>query len=260
VTVDHAGANVYEALTVEWIATTRRRAARQAVRAWGQLAPSLAGYASPADLVADINYQGDPDRSSRLLADVLIVAGRDQLAARAALQAILPGLRATTRHRWRQSATAGPWATPQDLAAETISAAWETIQAHAGHQHPRPAAVIVRDVERHLRTAHDRWRNHSSAAPHPPAAFEPTQSLVDAAYSAERQAVTTITEAAGSGAINHSEAALLIATGVLGHTLDGAADNLGLPTGPAYQALHRARTALRAASRPRPSHPLGKSF
>lgn len=127
-----------------------RPPARRVMTAWAERIPSLASYDSPAGVVADIGRMGDPDRSCRLLAHLLVLAGDDALAARAVLQALTPGLRRAASRRWRTAAGKGPWPSYDDIAADTITAAWEAIHARAGERYEYPARVIVRFAEGRL--------------------------------------------------------------------------------------------------------------
>jgi len=137
----------FAALTIEWTNQATTPAARQAIRAWAATFPALASFDTPAELVAAINRLGDPARSCVLLSDLLVAAGDDDLAARAVLQAVLPGLRRAARRRSRHPTAVGPWSRAEDVAADAVSAGWEAIRANAGARHHRPAAVIVGSVQ-----------------------------------------------------------------------------------------------------------------
>lgn len=244
----HRPLGVYGALCADWEATTRRDHARRAMRAWAERNPAMAAYSCPGELVTDIGQLGNPDRSCQLLSDLLVLAGSEPLAARAVLQALLPGLRAAGRRRWRKAADAGPWTNDQEIAADSLHAGWDAIQAHAGQRHPRPAAVIIRHVEGRLRRDHDRWlrtADHSSILDLRPC-LEAGQPILDAGDIPEHQAVSLVTDALRSGTIDRRQAALLLATGVAGHTVVEAACQLALPPAVAYRALGHARSAMRA--------------
>jgi hypothetical protein len=131
--------------------------------AWATTAPALDSFASPSELVAAIARIGDPARSCALLTEPLVIADTDELAARAVLQAIVPGLRRAARRRWKPT-TAGPWTHADDVAADAIAAAWATIRVHAGQRHDRPAAIIIRAVEGQFRRTHDAWRRQTVRA------------------------------------------------------------------------------------------------
>lgn len=233
----------WAALHAEWDTIAARRA--QPAR-WTSL-PGLAGYRSPAEVVAAINRPGDPDRSHQLLTDLLVTAGGDPLAARAVLQAVLPGVRAAVGRRWRHARSAGPWTGPDEIAADGISAAWDAIATRAGHRVDRPAAAIVRHVEDRLRQDHRRWWRHTSrtaALPDHDAGGHPhgtaTAPTADAA-----DPTAFITDALRAGHIDRSQAAVLVATGVLGYSVADAARRLHSPAPATYRTLAAARHALR---------------
>jgi excisionase family DNA binding protein len=237
----------FAALTAEWANQATTPAARQAIQAWTAGFPALASFDTPAELVAAINRAGDPTRSCALLSYLLVVAGHDDLAARAVLQAVLPGLRRAAQRRWQQTSAGGPWPDPNELAADAISAGWEAIQVHAGQPQQRPAAVIVRGVEGRLRRTHDNWRRRDNRTRALHAELvETVQYGTDAVYSAETQATAIIAEASRAHVLDPSQAALIFATGVAGHSVADAGRAIGIPNGAAYRILRPARAALRS--------------
>jgi excisionase family DNA binding protein len=235
---------VFSALQREWTTVGSDASARRATRKWVTAAPALVGFASPAEVVATIARPGDPARSCALLAELLVIADTDELAARAVLQAILPGLHHAARRRW-QPTTAGPWTHADDVAADAVSAGWAAIRDHAGQRCERPAAIIIRTVEGRLRRAHDTWRRR--AAPTlPPGEPEPSQSALDAALTIEEQAMELVADAVRAGVVSSAEAELLLATGVLGYTLREVGRLTAADGNAAYRRLHLARASLKA--------------
>ena len=152
--------DAFASVTTHWRAAVQSARGHAAMATWAQRCPSLAGYHSPADVVAVINQPGHPDRSCVLLADLLLVAEDDPLAKFGVLRALLPGLRHAVHQRWKIASASGPWQAETDLAADAVSAAWEAICHHAGGAHPLPARLIIRRVERRLRTIHDADRRN----------------------------------------------------------------------------------------------------
>ena len=206
----------------------------------------MAGFHTPAELVAVIGQMGDPDRSCALLAELLTLAATDTIAARAVLQAVLPGLRQAARRHWRPPA-GGPWASLHELHLDTVSMGWEAIHAHRGQRHDRPAKIIVRDAEARLRQPRDRWTRQASAAvTHSGGPAETTQSGADAAFSAECQATAIIADAMHAGVLDPAQAALTLTIGVLGYTISDAGRLATTQLDDPYRALHRARATLRA--------------
>ena len=219
--------------------------ARRAMRTWIERARSLDAYDSPAALVADIGRMGNPERSCRLIAEVLVLADHDTLAARAVLQAVIPGLRRAAGQRWRTASGNGPWPSYDDVAADTISAAWEAIHARAGEHHAYPARVIVRFAAGRLRRAHERWRTTDRDLVELTDETGPSQSASDAAHGTEQRAVIVITDALQAGIIDPKEASILMATAVHGHSVTAAEYALGWTPKSGYRILNRARQALR---------------
>ena len=156
--------DAFNALIAHWLAPADSSRGRTAIRSWAQRCPSLAAYPSSAEVVAVINQSGHPDRSCALLADLLLVAEDDPLAKLGVLRALLPGLRRAVHQRWTAASASGPWRTETDLAADAVSAAWQAICHHAGQAHPLPARLIIRRVERQLRTLHDTDRRNKVRA------------------------------------------------------------------------------------------------
>lgn len=241
----HAGVNPFTALDREWNALAARPPARRAMRAWTERIPSLAGYDSPADLVADIGRLGDPERSCLLLADLLVLAAEDGLAARVVLQAVIPGLRRAARLRWRSGSGNGPWPSYDDIAADTISAAWEAICARAGERHDYPARRIVRFAEGRLRRAHESWRANNRDLVELTDETGSSHPSIEASLDIEQQALTLITNALQAGIIDSKEASILIATAVHGRPITHAEQTLGWASKSGYRVLGRARRALR---------------
>ena len=147
--------DVYSVLTAEWDAVTSGPKARQTIHRWANRCPTLGGFDTPSELIATIGRLGEPDRSCALLAELLVLAAIDTIAARAVLQAVLPGLRQAAKRHWSPAAR-GTWASPDELDVDTVSMGWEAIHAHGGERHHRPAKIIVRDVEARLRQARER--------------------------------------------------------------------------------------------------------
>lgn len=219
--------------------------ARRAMRTWIERARSLDAYHSPAALVADIGRMGNPERSCRLLAEVLVLADHDTLAARAVLQAVIPGLRRAAGHRWRTASGNGPWPSYDDVAADTISAAWEAIHARAGEHHAYPARVIVRFAAGRLRRAHERWRTTNRDLVELTDEAGPSQPAIEPVLGAEQQALTLITDALHATVIDPEDAAILIATAIHGNTVASAERTLGWAPKSGYRLLERGRLALR---------------
>lgn len=243
--VHHATVNPFEGLDREWKAMAGGPSARRAMRAWAAQVPEFAGFDTPAELVAQIGRMGNPDRSCLLLAHLLVLAGENPLAARAVLQAVIPGLRRAAGRRWRMASNEGPWFSYGEIATDTVSAGWEAIRSRAGERHEHPARIIVRFVEGRLRRIHHTWRDTHRDVAILSDESAATQSAVDAACDTERQALSLITDAVHNGALKASETSILIATAVQGHTVAEVERVLGWAPKSGYRVLHRARQAIR---------------
>jgi excisionase family DNA binding protein len=241
-------AGVFASLEREWKTVASAVGARRASRVWARAAPKLDGFASPVELVAAIGRPGDSIRSCALLAELLVIADGDLLAARAVLQAIVPGLRRAARRRWHPT-TAGPWSSANDVAADAVSAGWAAITVHAGQRHDRPAAVIVRAVEGRLRRTYDAWRRQTARTTALPAnadGLSHTGLDVLAARTVEEQLVVLIAEARQAGTLDSAGARLLFATGVLGYTVAEVGRMTGIDGDAVYRRLHKARASMKS--------------
>jgi hypothetical protein len=146
------GMNVYAALDAEWSALAGTAPAGQHLHRWLQREPTLAGPTTPADLVAAVVVDRRWGRADPRLAALVRLAA-DDLAARAVLQCVLPGLRAEPlryhRYHWR---LAGPGDDLDDVTVELVGAAWEAIRARAGTTLADPENTVVRAAAEKLRT------------------------------------------------------------------------------------------------------------
>lgn len=139
--------SVFTELDREWHDLGVSRLARSRLREWTACSPTLQGYSTPAELVADANRRGDPVRSDRLLVAVTryAIAG-DDLAGRTLLQAILPGLRAITRRYQPIGRARG-----HDIANLVLAHAWEHIRGFPLDRRPaRIAANLICDTQQRV--------------------------------------------------------------------------------------------------------------
>jgi excisionase family DNA binding protein len=236
--------DVWSSLEREWTKAGAGRSAERSLDAWAASAPALTGYASPAAVVAIIGRVGDPERSCALLSDLLFVAGRNDLAALAVLRAILPGVRRAAGRRWRTGRDGGAWRSREEIDGDAVAAAWEAIHRHAGERHDRPARVIVRRVERCLRTTHDAHRRAIERSV--PLLSEPAVGAVEGCddWMSTESVALTLVDAVQSGYLDRLTAALLFAVAVLGWNLSDAGRLLGLNRGAVYRCLSDARRVL----------------
>ena len=180
-----APTSVWVAPQIDWARRASPRDAHQHVTIWKQAAPQVDGFDSPAQILDAVGRVGPSEQSCRLLSGLLLAARHDGLAAYAVLVAIIPGLRVAAGRRWQTAQDGGPWWSRDELDIDTISASWQAIAAHAGERHLRPARLIVRQVERRLRSSYDAYQRLQSRGfpigdaelqiPDPPAAGKARQ-------------------------------------------------------------------------------------
>jgi excisionase family DNA binding protein len=205
--------NVLATINAHWLRAAQSPGGQDPIAVWRRRCPRFDDYHSAAEVVATINQHGYPDRSCALLADLLMVADGDPFAQLAVLQALLPGLRRVVRQRWRTAAGGGPWPSQEDLAADAVSAAFEAISHRAGQTHTRPARLILRRVERRLRTIHDAHRRDITRAvpltPH-------SEIAAVGDHAEEEHFATELRRAVHAGRLDPATAALAFRIAVLG--------------------------------------------
>ena len=143
----------------EWDRLTRSRRVRQTIAAWPLPGGPVEGGVD--ELLGRLGFFGrvDDDDADAALFFVVRLAAHDVLAARVALQRVLPSLVAVAKRRG-----GGRWDDRQEAFLEVVSAAWIVIRTYPTDRRPRRvAANIVRDAEyqafvraRRLRSATER--------------------------------------------------------------------------------------------------------
>lgn len=149
--------DVFTSLSEEWATLTRAPATRARYRRWQEADHRFNRWGTLEELINFAQRRGDPAASDRALALLAHRSPTDELAARALLQALLPGLRAiVVQHHWLTD--------HDELAASTIALAWERIRTYPFTNRPRRvAANILRDTAHRLRRAHRREETVSTA-------------------------------------------------------------------------------------------------
>jgi excisionase family DNA binding protein len=229
----------------DWLQLAVRPESLERLASWKQIAPELNGFQSPAELVQTIASPGLPERSCRLVSGLLVVALGDAFAAHTVLVALNPGLLVAAGRRWKAARDNGPWQSRAEVDIDAISAAWEAISLHAGQCHERPARLIVRRVERHLRTVHAAYRRRIAGSL-PDAG---TRNMGDL-YPADQDTgdnlfALAILEALRSGRLDPTTVDLVYRVAVLDQRLTTAARRHGLDH---RQTLGALRLALRLLS------------
>lgn len=132
------GLELFRSLTAEWQCVVTSREATRALRRWAADA-ALSDMDSLDDVLALTAPGANPADANAVLLALLRRASSDDIAARAALQALIPGLVRVGR---RMGA-----ARDLDVAADVIAAAWSRIRTYPCDRRPdRVAANVVLDV------------------------------------------------------------------------------------------------------------------
>ena len=200
--------------------------------------------------VEAIGCMGDSERSSSLLRDLLVVADGDTLAAFAVVRSVLPGVRRAAGRRWRTGRDDGLWRWREDVGGDdAVAAAWEAIDRHAGECHRWPARVIVRRVERSLRSGHDAHRNFIRRTE--PLAANSIVAAVDefGAWTSAEGTALLLVDAVHTGCLDPVTAALVFAVAVLGLNASDAGRRLGLARRAVYRSLRDGHRLLDHAAR-----------
>lgn len=226
--------NLFTALDHEWRTTPRNHEARRLLAAWAVDEPDLAGFACPRALVDHIRQPGHPEHSDRLLAALTRVAATDPDAARAVLQALIPGLRriATSLRTLDESA---------DIDAAVVAHAFERIRTYPFDTRPaHVAANIVRDTRKRVLRAHTNPRHELLTDTR-----EATTDLC-----AGEELLRIVHQAVRDGRIGPEAAWLIIRTRVHGDTLDNLATTLGQTFEAVRKRRQRAEHQLRSDTVP----------
>jgi excisionase family DNA binding protein len=180
------------------------------------------------------------------------VADGDALAALAVVRSVLPGVRRAAGRRWRTGRDDGLWRRREDVDGDAVAAAWESIDRHAGERHRWPARVIVRRVERSLRSGHDAHRNFIHRTE--PLAAHSTVAAVDeyGAWTSAEGTALLVVDAVRTGRLDPVAAALVFAVAVLGLNVSDAGRRLGLDRRAVYRSLGDAHRLLDHAARASP--------
>jgi hypothetical protein len=222
---------LFNALDREWAVLVISPAIRSALRRWSN-DPVLASYHDLAALIRALRRGArDPEHTNQILASLIRRAPGDDLAARAALQALIPGLVNVTK---RLSGVV----VDEDVEAEVLAEAFARIRNYPLVRRPRAiAANVIQDVfgrvYRSRRRAEDHW---ADAAP-------PVEPLPDPSV----QICALVDDALRARRLRHCDADLLLSIAIGHDTLAGRAQREGVT----YRAMHerwrRARNRLRAA-------------
>jgi DNA-directed RNA polymerase specialized sigma24 family protein len=142
--------NVFDALAAEWRTLPHTPSNLARYEQWKAADSAFRFWSNAAELVSFAQRRHQPIASDRALALLASRASCDDLAARALLQAVEPGLRALmSRYHWLAPA--------EDLSASAVAWAWERIRSYPFRRRPeRIAANVLLDTAYRLRLE---WRS-----------------------------------------------------------------------------------------------------
>jgi excisionase family DNA binding protein len=234
--------DAWRALEHDWLRLATRPESHERMDGWKRMVPELNDFDSPADLLETIARPGSPERSCSLLGGLLVAARNDAFAAHTVLVALIPGLLIAAGRRWRTARHDGPWANRTEVDIDAISAAWEAINIHAGERHELPARLIIRRVERYLRTIQTAYHRHLIRSVQRPDAHAEAEHCQADGDAVDDLFNPTIVEALRSGRLDPTTADLVYRVVVLDQRFTRAGRRHGLDR---RQTLGALRLALR---------------
>jgi hypothetical protein len=233
--------SVRDRLDAEWRSLARRPVPAAWLVPAGGVPTGLARLGAVVDACRD---RDDAAAGNRVLGAVLALArAGDPLAARVALQALLPVVSSTAAGLAGYAGCGRPWATRAELDGEAAATMAELVRGPLPPGTAWPAAVLRSRLRDRLRTVVHRYRRTREREPalrdgdrHPPA-------LLDDAHSADERMARLVLDATRGGHISVTAAQTVLATTVYGW--DTA--SLARLTGRDVRAVrtHRRRTEQR---------------
>jgi DNA-directed RNA polymerase specialized sigma24 family protein len=193
-----------------------------------------AGGAGTLDELHTFVKAASPDRADAVLAELARLATRDDLAARALLQMLLPGARRLAT-RW--------WAVgdPDERAAASVSAVYGRIRSYPFERRPhRIAANVLLDATVELRRIAQRRLASSAVLPLPDTTIPQSPPERHAA----EELASLLADAVRSGIISRPDAELVALTRIEGRRLADLAETRGAPLRTLQGRRRRAEAAL----------------
>lgn len=134
---------IFDHLDHEWATLAATGPSTAALRRWATTHPLLRAHADLDALVRHINRRHNPAASDHTLADLITIAADDTLAARTALQAMLPGLKAV-------AATLIRFEQLDEIAATLTATCWQRIRQYPIRRRPSKIALnLLYDTRHH---------------------------------------------------------------------------------------------------------------
>lgn len=222
---------IFDHLDREWPTLANRRHSTAALQGWAAARPALRREPNLDALVCHINRRQDPARSDRTLAALIAIAAHDSLAARTALQAMLPGLKAVaaTLQRFEQL---------DEIAATLTATCWQRIRRYPIDRRPTKVALNLLYDTRH----------HTVRQLRPLLSAEPLPDLSDRSHLDGGHPATDLLvllrDAVHGGVISADEATLIGATRMADLTFPALAKETGLAEATLRQRRLRAEHRL----------------
>jgi hypothetical protein len=212
---------ILNTLERDWRTVSDTPSARRTARRWAMSDPILAA-ASPGDLVTSVRGAPSHHRAQATVnALAQLAAGGDTLAARTALQIVLPLI----FHRTIRALAAVGYSSQlqADAHAEAAAAALDRIYRLRAQPTPTP----LWSIERAVRSRLSIWlRQHHNRPDHPtdPKILpEPDPTRIDTDLAPAEQLLKILSEAVNDGAITAGDASLVATTRISGTSFEDLA-------------------------------------
>lgn len=226
---------LFRELDDDWVRLTHEAGPDDTLNEWACEDPAFRGHDGLRELVAYIRRPGHPSASDELLSSLVRRAPTDALAARAVLQALIPGLKVIAISRAYER-------DDDEVDAAVVACAWERIRRYPHARRPRSiAANIVRDTRKDVRRECPFASRRVDLADEQP---DPSHGMC-----AGEEVTLLVREALQAGVIDGHEATLIARTRLGGETLRGVAASLGVSAEAVRKRCRRAEQRLGLVAR-----------
>jgi len=245
-------------LQVEWTQLVADSRARETVARWSARHERLRGCEDLDDVLARCHRRDSTLAANAALSALLQEASAEPLAARAALQALLPGLAALMRKAQRLGWARGrsschvsrptPWCAAGELEQELLALAWGCITQQAGRDLEWPASTLLGQVWRRIRVQLDRHRRTvDRSAPLVVDEVDAMHQVDPDTWSTwEQQSAQLLRDAVQAGKVAAHDGALIYRTRVLGLSTADVAESMELDYWATVKRRRRAELGLAA--------------
>lgn len=224
-------ATVLGSLDYDWKILVRSSAARKAIRTWqAEGVAVLADVTNLNDLLTWTKQGIDPAESDKVLAALAGRSSHDEVAARALLQCLAPGLcRLASKYGARNP----------EVATEVIGAAYERIRTYPIERRPRAiAANVLADTHQKL------WRARQRKVVETCALEEMTAAAAPVDTTATEELLGLIATAVRTGKLTREAAEVIVLTRVYDVDIASIADSEGVDPQTLRQRRRRAEARL----------------